>query len=254
MTTFSIKRLGLLALLCLLGGAFSACVTLPPPKPAADNIIDKRFVAPPVGELIVLLPSTKQVGIESGGRHLRAQLIAQLTSAGYRVMPLDEARHQELWTQVATEVGGLYNPQTGTPIPKARASAYSKLAQRVCADMKCALLVQAELVRRQAKLSGDSAEWDGQRSRVKTIGDFGRNYTFSGSTPSISVEVRAVMANGDMGFRTHGGVALPYQSDVLKVQSVLRTDLFEDDREIASGLQIALAPLIPRQTQAEEAR
>ncbi len=254
MTTSTIRHRTLVTLLSLLCGTFAACTTPPPPQAAADNIIDKQFIAPPAGELIVLLPSTKQVGNESGGKHLRAQLVAQLTSAGYRVMPLDEARHQELWTQVVTEVGGLYNPQTGTAIPKARASAYSKLAQRVCADMKCVLLVQAELVRRQAKLSGDSAEWDGQRARVKTIGDFGRNYTFSGSTTSISVEVRAVMANGDMGFRTHGGVALPYQSDVTKTQSVLRTDLFEDDREIASGLQIALAPLTSPRLQAEKAR
>lgn len=254
MTTFSIKRLGLLALLCLLGGAFSACVTLPPPKPAADNIIDKRFTAPPAGEMIVLLPPTKQVGNEAGMKHLRDQLSAQLTSAGYRVAPLDEARHQALWTQVVAEVGGLYDPETGTAIPKARAQADSKLAQHICAEMKCAMLIQAELVRRQAKLSGTWAEWDGQRRPISTMGTNDRPYTFSGSAPSISVEVRATMANGNMGFRTHGGVALPHVPDVKRVRTVLRTDLFEDDRDIASGLQVALEPLIPRQPQVQEAR
>lgn len=254
MTTFSIKRLGLLSLLCLLGGAFSACVTLPPPKPAADNIIDKRFTAPAAGEMIVLLPPTKQVGNEAGMKHLRDQLSAQLTSAGYRVAPLDEARHQALWTQVVAEAGGLYDPETGTAIPKARAQADSKLAQHICAEMKCAMLIQAELVRRQAKLSGTWAEWDGQRRPISTMGTNDRPYTFSGSAPSISVEVRATMANGNMGFRTHGGVALPHVPDVKRVRTVLRTDLFEDDRDIASGLQVALEPLIPRQPQVQEAR
>lgn len=247
MTTSTIRHRALVTLLSLLCGTFAACTTLPQPKPAADNIIGKQFTTPATGELIVLLPATKQVGNESGGKHLHAQLVSQLTSAGYRVMPLDEARYQELWAQVVTEVGGLYNPQTGAAIPKARASAYSKLAQRVCAEMKCAMLIQAELVRRQATLSGTWAEWDGQRRHITTIGNNGREYTYSGGTPSISASVRAVMANGEMGFLTHGGVALPYVSDVKKAQTVLRTDLFEDDSEIASGLQIALAPLITPQ-------
>lgn len=242
-----LERRCLAMMLCLLCGTFSACTTQKPPRPAADDILSKQFVAPPAGELIVLLPSTKPIGSEAGLQHLQNQLSAQLTSAGYRVVPLSDTRHQELWLQAVAEVGGLYHPQTGAAIPGALASTYAKLAQRVCAEMKCAMLVQAELVRRQAKLMGSWAEWDGQRRPIGTIGDNGRDYTFSGGAPSISVSVRAVMADGAMGFRTHGGVALPHLSDVKKAQNVLRTDLFEDDREIASGLRIALAPLITQQ-------
>jgi hypothetical protein len=55
-----------------------------------------------------------------------------------------------------------------------------------------------------------------------------------------------VSRNGQVAFKTLGGVSLPYAADVWHAEHALRDDLFSNDEEIGQGVAIALRPLLTR--------
>lgn len=231
----------LVPLICLLA-LLTACAA-PEPKPAPDNVQSRNFAAPPSGSLIVLLPPPGSREIAAADNFLNRQLTTQLQSAGYQVSTFDRQRYNELWSQEVAAVGGIFDAQTGAAKPQAHAVALSRLARRICSDGQCALLLHPRIVRRSATLKGSVAEWDGQRKEIPLKGNGSRDYRFTGNTLGLSVELVALTADGKLGFRTFGGISLPYQSDVHEKRSELRTDLFSDDRDVASGVRIVLEPL-----------
>ncbi|MFT3819981.1 MAG: hypothetical protein QM750_20600 [Rubrivivax sp.] len=214
------------------------------PRASPDNVRGADFVPPPAGSLIVLLPPPQTPELSAGENFMSAQLSSQLRAAGYRVGLLDRANYDEIWAQEVVAAGGLFDPATGVAKPLAYGTALSRLARRVCEEAKCALLVQQRLVPRSAKLDGRIAEWDGQRRAIPLKNDRGSDYSFKGSTRAISVELIALTAEGKLGFRSYGGLALPFQTNVEESRAELRTHLFPDDQETAEAVQLALEPLI----------
>jgi hypothetical protein len=237
------RRHGLFAglLLCLpllLIGCASA-----PPQAAADNRVAPGFVPPKPGALVMLLPPEKNFAdLVPGQAMLTEQLHKQLTAAGYRTALLDKANHDDLWRQEVEAAGGIFDPATGARRNEAYARAMANLAQRVCAEAKCALVAQHQLVLRRAELKGRYATWDGQRREIP-LTRITADVRFSGSARSLSVMLNVIASNGDSAFRTFGGVTLPMQVDVDEARQKMRTDLFTNDAEIADGVRIALAPL-----------
>lgn len=222
----------------------AACAA-PKPRPAADNRVDPNFKPPPAGALIVLLPEPQTPPIEAGEVFMARQLEQQLMSAGYRVAKLSRSNYAEIWPQEVASVGGLFDAATGAPRPQAYGVALSRLARRVCEELKCALLVQQRLLKRSAQLDGSVAEWDGQRLPIPVKDIPGREARFSGSAPGLSVELFAMTAEGRLGFRTYGGATLPYRTNMQESKNELRQTLFADDREVADAVRIALEPLRP---------
>jgi len=229
--------IGLLAL------ALSACASLEPPA-ATDNYRAKNFVVPPPGALVVLLPAPKAPDLAAGEMMMTAQLHRQLRALGYRTALLDTANHAKVWAQEIEAVGGLFDPGTGAPRPGAHARALSSLARRICAEASCALVMQQRMVLREARLGGTKAEWDGQRRRVPVVGAGMDNYSFSGQTGALSVELVVFTKDGEPAFRSYGGASLPYRLNAGKEGNEIRPDLFDNDEEIADGVRIALQPLM----------
>lgn len=138
-------RLSIVALVALV----AACAA-PAPKPASDNVLGKDFSAPPANSLVVLLPLIQAREFEAGENFLAVQLNRQLQAAGCRVATLSRANYELVWGQEVAAVGGIFDPASGAPRPQAYANAVSQLAQRVCVELKCALLIQPRMVRRTA--------------------------------------------------------------------------------------------------------
>jgi hypothetical protein len=219
-----------------------ACASVPP-KPAADNRVAPGFVPPKAGALVMLLPPEKSfTDLVPGQAMLTEQLHRQLVAAGYRTALLEQANHDHLWRQEVEAVGGIFDPATGARRNEAYARATASLAKRVCEQAKCSLVIQHQLVLRGAELRGRYAEWDGQRREIpltRTTMDV----RFKGGARALSVGVNAITGDGAAAFRTFGGVTLPMQVDVDEAKQKMRTDLFNNDAEIADGVRIALAPL-----------
>jgi hypothetical protein len=213
------------------------------PKPAADNRVAPGFVPPRPGALVVLLPPERNFTETVPGQAMMTeQLRTQLAAAGYRTALLEKAKHDELWQREVEAVGGIFDPRTGIRRNEAYAKAMANLARTICAEAKCALVAQHQLLLRRAELKGRYATWDGQRREVP-ITRITADVRFNGSVYALSVMLNVIASDGDPAFRTFGGVTLPMQMDVDEARQKMRTDLFANDAEIADGVRIALAPL-----------
>lgn len=214
------------------------------PLPAKDNYVAAEMTPLPPKSLVVILPTVEPEHAFSKGESMALEQIrAQLLAAGYRAAILDKANYTLLLKQESEAVGGIYDPTTGALRAAPYAQAMSNLAQRVCQEAHCALLLRYRLVIRQAELGGQTADWDGQRRRVKTSLTDGADSNFSGKTEAISVELLAMMADGSFAFKTYGGASLPYQAKVGAGKMALRSDLFQNDSEIAEAVRLAIAPI-----------
>lgn len=234
----AMRALGCALLACWISGCAS------PPMPAADAYVAKPFAPPAPGALVVLLPAPNAQELPQGTALMTGQLHRQLATAGFKVAALAAANHDEIWRQEVAAVGGVYDPVTGKLKVQASAEASAKLAQRICAELKCALVLQPRLVLRKAELAGSKAEWDGQRRMLPVKGGPDQMLSLSGTTTGLSVELIAVLADGMMAFRSYGGASLPYQVDTNRERSEVRPGLFSSDAEIADGVKIALQPLL----------
>jgi hypothetical protein len=224
-----------LVFLAILSGCASA------PRPAADNQTAPNFIAPPRGSLIVLIPPPQSKGLETGENQMGAQLKAQLKAVGYDVATLQRANFEKLWPAAAESVGGIFDSVSGAPRPLAYQQAMSLLAQHVCEELKCSLLIQQRLVARRAELVLKYAEWDGVRQALHFSSYADAN--FKGTVNAISVELIALTDKGEFAFRRLGGATLPSEFNTTDTKWELRKDLFSDDAEMAEGVRVALEPL-----------
>jgi len=232
----------LLSLLLVL--LLQACASSPKPA-ASDDYVAPSFSAPARGSLFVLLPAKSgSPEVVSGEKLVTDQLHRQLTAVGYKVVALDDANYEVIWNQEIQAVGGIYDSNTGAIKTKAYAQALGALTRRVAADTHCSFVLKPVLVLRTAKLSGIGADWDGQRRPLPKTRSYGEDSRYDGSIPAISVELLALSSNGDIAFKTLGGISLPYRADNLAGRFEVRPDLFADVSETADGVRIALRPVI----------
>jgi hypothetical protein len=215
-----------------------------------DDVVASTFARPAPGALILLLVDKAQAApLDRAGTMLEAQLKRQLAAAGYRTATIDEADYQAVEDSEAAALGehpkGRLIPASGL----AKARALSRLAQIAKAESHCDMLIRARIILRKARLDAQYAEWDGRRRGIlfEGIPDLGRSRVISaglaGTTNALSVELVGVDGSGTRDFITHGGVVVPLIWNLERKSSSVRTDLFQDDTDVADGLQVALAPM-----------
>jgi hypothetical protein len=226
--------------------AFTSCAVAGP-RPAADNYIAPATTELPPQSLIVILPIVEPAHDFTQGEVMAlGQLQTQMVAAGYRVAALDKANYELVWRQESEAAGGVYDPATGAVRAASYARAISNLAQRVCQEAHCTLLLRYRLVLRQAEMGSYAVEWDGQRRQIPTSHTGGADGRFSGTTDVISLELLAMTASGEIAFKMYGGASLPYRANMGVAKLELRKDLFKNDSEIADAVRLAIAPIVPR--------
>lgn len=226
--------------------AIAGCASPPQPKTTLGNILGANFARPPAGSLIVLLPPAQIKEVGAGGDLMATQLGSQLLAAGYRVAMLPDSNYNEIWKQEVDAVGGIFDQVSGALKSESYTLAMSHLASRVCMETKCAMIIKQKLVDRTATINGAVADWDGTSRRIPLKNALGESWKFNGTTTGISVELTAVMADGAIGFRMYGGASLMFQTNVLDAVNEPRPGLFQDDKEIADGVRVALQPLLSK--------
>lgn len=111
------------------------------------------------------------------------------------------------------------------------------------------LILEPVIKRRRAMLGGSHARWDGVRRRMIVNGKESQSEdgNWSGLTEGLSVRVYGRVPGIGKAFMTYGGITLATFQDWNKSYSMeikIRDDLFESDREIQQGVEIALSPLL----------
>lgn len=211
----------------------------------SDNQISESFRQPAFSSLIVLLPAQAEAAeLQPGAAILMGALHQRLTAAGYKVIALDEGSYDAIWSQEVAEVGGIYDPQTGTLRHRELLLALGHLVQRVSAETHAEVVMRPQLVLRRAEISGMSAVWDGQQRRVPVFGLGGDTITHDGSTLGLSVGLDIFTSSGELVLHTYGGILLPYRVNVLSGKNEVRSDLFANENEVSDGVTIALKPFV----------
>lgn len=232
-------------LLALAGGAAHGASDVP------DDVVAPTFARPAPGALILLLvEKADSAPLDRAGTMLEAQLKRQLAAAGYRTAIIDAADYQAVEDSEAAALG---EHPTGKLIPasaSAKARALARLAQIAHTESHCDMLIRARIVMRKAHLDTQYAEWDGRRRGIlfEGVPDLGPRRKLvgaglTGSTTALSVELVGIDGSGARDFVTHGGVVVPLIWNLERHSSSVRTDLFQDDTDVADGLQVALAPM-----------
>jgi hypothetical protein len=233
------RRLPTLALSLTLAGCASV-----PPAPATTNAVAPTFAPPPSGALVVILPAPRVEGLEKGSAIVEAQLEFQLRAAGYRATVLGHDDYEQLWSEHAAAVGGVFDSVSGTARPQAYSAALSSLARTLGKERKCDLVIQQRFVTRTAQLEGTQAEWDSVRQPIRFSHADPSDYRMSGTTGALSLEVLALASNGSFAFRRTAGVTLLFETNMRETKSERRADLFPDHTEVANAVTIVLEPLL----------
>lgn len=224
----------------VLGLLLGACATEPFAPPASENWKSDEYVGLPKGESIILLLPDEGEGVGL----LSEQLGVQLKQLGYKPARLEPQNYQLIWAQEVAAVGGVYDSTTGKLRKEAYALAQARLAVRISRETGAAMVLQAGLTVRPAKLQKDRAIWDGQARILSYRNPIDRwEYDYRGGTKALSVELKARSSNGAPIFLSYGGVSVVYAFDSKEAKAKVRKDLFSDSQEMASGVREALRPL-----------
>jgi len=222
----------------------SACAAVQP-APSTDNRIYPEYRRPEPGAYLLMLPPKGETeDLQPGNEILKKELHRQLQAAGYKLAMLEQNNYNALWSEEIAAVGGIYDPATGALREAQFAQALSSLVRRVSSETKAVLVLRPRLVLRSAQLSGASANWDGQQRRVPVVG--GEGGSNSGNTLGLSVELIAFAANGEPAWRTYGGASLPYRVNLYTEKNEVRTDLFDNENELAQAVALTLAPIVSK--------
>lgn len=193
---------------------------------------------------MLLPPSVEADDLDAGKPLLLDQLQRQLKAAGYRVAGLDAANYETIWAQEVEAVGGVYDAKTGKLQSARFARARGQLVQRVSSDTKASMVLQPNLVLRQAQFSGPAARWDGQQRRVLVSNTYARDYRSDGTTLALSVGLDAYAGSGELVASTYGGASMLYTVNIQAAKNEVRGDLFASDKELGEGVALALTPVL----------
>jgi hypothetical protein len=174
---------------------------------------------------------------------------AKLREAGFVTIP--PGRYDEIWKQMASEVGGIFDPTTGKAddgkFNTIRDHTYRELASQF--EAGAVLHSAIQIVR--ASFNGTSASWHGTTESTSTAQTgFARFMeAFSsggthGSTAALSLGVVIRDINGTEVYSQWGGIQLITKVVSRSFVTVPQSELFRDDARNSAAVDVALRELI----------
>lgn len=206
-----------------------------------------NYVAITKAQKILIVPvknnfTKNSLGIAETGQALESQLVAE----GWNASTMDRKLFEEMMSQSTIAVGGIYSPVTGRVDEvkyKALLSVFIEMAhKREAVD----IVIFPYISPRSAKLHGGTASWDGVVRRKVTTGANTHKMSWSGTEKSLSLQLNTYTSAGDFLFTSFGGLTLPFVTRLTFSQpkSSLRDDMFDNTKDIAEGVDIALEPIL----------
>lgn len=231
--------LGALVLGCGLGswGCGSVQKARTPPIRGAERIL----VAPV--NLAVRLPQVLEDAVDP----VREALIHYLQGRGAQVSLVWPPDAWSLWRDAVGEVSRSDGQREG----------FDEIAGVFVRELnrhaEFQLLVMPSLVYRGARVRGRTAEWDGVRRRVRTVGvgsaalgsEAGEAH-WDGEIPALSLHVRVFQPDGGRVYEGWGGIGLTHVPEVSDRRHsggqpfVFQSEFFEDAAQIREGVAVAL--------------
>ncbi len=180
--------------------------------------------------------------IDLGRGKFDSLITAELSHAGYRVVPAAES--QAIWDRLTDSLGGLFDPVSGqvdtTMLRNIRALTLRELRERFHADA----WLHPIMVIASADFRRGTAKWDGTKQAFgrKLLGiTIGTTY---GTTPALSLHVVVEGMDGKVLFDTQAGLQLfqvPSGDGFVRIPDA---QFYADQERNVAAVRLALAPLL----------
>ncbi len=181
-------------------------------------------------------------GIDLGRGKFDSLITAELSNAGYRLVPAAES--QAIWDRLADSLGGLFNAASGeidsVRLHSVRARTLQELRERFHADA----WLHPVIVFARADFKSGTAKWDG----TKQV--FGKKFlglnleSGYGTTPALSLDVIIETTDGKVQFEWKGGLQLfqvPSDNGFVRIPD---SQVYADQERNVAAVRLALAPLL----------
>lgn len=197
--------------------------------------------------LVVILPTiSTSPQFSRAETHIQGELAKRLKANGFRVSVLEDASYRALLQTAEKELASAgINPKNQVGF-KNRLRVLTYLADEICAQTSCSLIIDSRLTLRLMDVRNKFAEWDGVRRRIPYTRTAGGLREVEGTTYGLSVELLGVAPSGRIVFQGFGGATVPFEVDLVSTYTQLRANLFEDMEEIEEGVSIALQAFLAR--------
>lgn len=184
-----------------------ACAGPKAPVASPDDVQTEHARPLEAGAYVVIASRPPPADLAQAQQQLETELGLALRQAGIKAAKLEPANHAAVWAMIVEEIGGLYDPVTGLPLPQAQSKATQAFARHVCAETQCDLLLMPQIVHRMAVLEGRQMSWDGVRMPITDGGPQTVEYTYHGKTWGWSLQAVALNADGQLAFQRTIGVS-----------------------------------------------
>jgi hypothetical protein len=180
---------------------------------------------------------------ESVRATFRQLIESRMRAGGFTIIP--DADFEARWDQASQEVGGLYDPMTGTYDKEKGKQVYDKVMHAMASDHVDALLI-VKVVPANAPFGGGWAHWDGAQQQIRP-GGFWSN-VFLGSVSGTVEGLSLIASMRDMDdrllFVNAGGIQLlTTLSTGGHFVRVPVSQLLKDPERNATAVALALGPL-----------
>ena len=242
------KPVTLLPIIALTAGLAAGCAGHTPYNPfivPQDRIYDsvKTIALAPITE-----PGELKDVVEPSRGKFDSLLTAQLTSAGFVVVPSQESA--AIWKRVTDSLGGLFDVATGDrdtiKLNTARKLTMDELRTRFHADG----WLHPHIIFAMAKFDGGTARWDGVSESYQSFGKKFLTALFGGGTygrtSALSVWVDLEDLQGKDLYVNEGGLQLYLKPAGHDWQAIPPAQLYADPARNATAVSIALGPLVTR--------
>jgi hypothetical protein len=217
---------------------------------AADDVLGSGRVILVPPNLGVRATAEVEPGVEPVWREILSRFAAQSQPA----TALERKSAGALWNEVMAEVRSQPDPDVY--------KAYALFARRIKDQVDYTAIVFPSLVTRAARVSGDTAAWDGVRRHVDLVKADTINSMMGtdllvesgvrGQIAAASLHVAVLSPDGELRFEGAGGLSVLQQLDTeaetksnreLAVQ--IRQDAFADTAELREGIDAAFRRPLP---------
>lgn len=184
--------------------------------------------------------------LDGGGKIVFDEIVKQLEASGWKVSTMSEENYLDILSLHAKSVGGFFSPETGMKNIEKYNYVISMVAKNIGESGDYAAVIIPSFSLKTAKLGGRNASWDGVKRKYLAEGRYAIDMRWSGNTKGLSIELSAFTPSGEWIFTSYGGLMLPFHTTVKHGDPVneLRSDMFESENDIKSGIEVALIPII----------
>lgn len=174
---------------------------------------------------------------------------AKLRQAGFATIPPE--RYDEIWKQMSSELGGIYDPNTG----KADEAKYNTIREHTYRELSAKFHAEAVLHSSiqavKASFRSTTASWHGTSESLSTaqtgFAQFMEGFASGGSYGSVTALSLGVLIrdiNGVDVYSQWGGLQLITKRVGSTFVGVPRSNLFTDDARNSAAVDIALHDLL----------